>query len=45
VHSGDFDPRGAESYSQYVEHAEVRKRRWVRCIAGRSRNLVRYAGY
>jgi hypothetical protein len=28
-----------------VEHPEARKYRWVRCIAGRSRKLVRYAGY
>ena len=27
-----------------VEHPKVRKHRWVRCIAGRSRKLVRYAG-
>ena len=40
-----FTTRGARSaYSKYVEHPEARKHRWVRCIAGRSRKLVRYAG-
>ena len=40
-----FSIRGARSaYSRYVEHPEARKDRWVRYIAGRSRNLVRYAG-
>ena len=32
-------------YSQSVEHPETRKRSWVLCIAGRSRKLVRNAGY
>ena len=36
VPSDDLDPRRAEAYSGYVEHSEVRKRRWVLCIAGRS---------
>jgi len=40
VRSGDFEPRGAQAYLQYVEHPEVRKHRWVRCIAGRSRSLA-----
>ena len=35
--------RGART-QQYVEHPEARKHRWVRCIAGRSRKLVRNAG-
>jgi len=35
--------RGART-RRYVEHPEARKHRWVRCIAGRSRKLVRYAG-
>ncbi len=40
-----FSTRGARSRTgQYVEHPEARKRRWVRCIAGRSRKLVRNAG-
>lgn len=44
VHSGVFDSRSAEAYLKYVEHAEARKRRWVRYIVGRSRKLVRDAG-
>jgi hypothetical protein len=40
-----FTTRGARSRTQqYVEHPEARKLRWVRCIAGRSRKLVRNAG-
>ena len=40
-----FSTRGARSRTrQYVEHTKARKRRWVRCIAGRRRKLVRYAG-
>jgi len=40
-----FSTRGARSaYLRYVEHPEARKNSWVRCIAGRSRKLVRYAG-
>ena len=40
-----FSTRGARSaYLRYVEHPEARKHLWVRCIAGRSRKLVRYAG-
>ena len=39
-----FDLRGAEAYLQSVEHPEMRKRRWVQCIAGRRRKLVRNAG-
>ena len=42
--SGVFDLRGAERVLEYVEHPEARKHRWVRCIAARSRKLVRYAG-
>ncbi|MCG6948103.1 MAG: hypothetical protein LJE93_04195, partial [Acidobacteria bacterium] len=30
---------------RYVEHPEMRKHSWVRRIAGRSRQPVRYAGY
>ena len=44
VPSGVFDLRDAESYVQSVEHPDGRKRRWVRCITGRSRELVRSAG-
>ena len=29
---------------KYFEHPEARRHRWVRCVAGRSRKLVRYAG-
>jgi hypothetical protein len=37
--------RGARSRTlQYVERPEARKRRWVQCIADRSRKLVRNAG-
>jgi len=37
-----FSTRGARSRTRkYVEHPEVRKRRWGQCIAGRSRKLVR----
>jgi hypothetical protein len=37
--------RGARTRTgRYVEHPEARKHAWVQCIAGRSRNLVRYAG-
>ncbi len=40
-----FSTRGARSRTrEYVEHPEARKHRWARCIAGRSRKLVRYAG-
>jgi hypothetical protein len=39
-----FELRGAEAYWDYVEHPEARKHRWVRCIADRSRKLVRYVG-
>ena len=39
-------PRRARSaYLLYVEHPEARKHSWVRCIADRSRKLVRYAGW
>jgi len=40
--SGVFEPRDVEPYLAYVEHPEASKHRWVRCIAGRSRKLVRY---
>jgi len=40
-----FSTRGARSRTrQYVEYPEASKRRWARCIAGRSRKPVRYAG-
>ena len=40
-----FSTLGARSRTRkFVEHPEARKRRWVRCIADRSRKLVRYAG-
>ena len=40
-----FRPEGRGARTrQYVEHPEARKHRWDRCIAGRSRKLVRYAG-
>jgi len=40
-----FSTRGARSaYLRYVEHPEARKHRWVWCITGRSRKLVRYEG-
>ena len=40
-----FSTRGARRRTrQYVEHPEARKHRWVLCIAGRSRKLVRHAG-
>jgi len=40
-----FRPEGRGARTRlYVEHPEARKHLWVRCIAGRSRKLVRYAG-
>jgi len=40
-----FSTRGARSRTRkYAEHPEARKRHWRRCIADRSRKLVRYAG-
>jgi len=40
-----FRPEGRGVRTRlYVEHPEARKHRWVRCIAGHSRKLVRYAG-
>jgi elongation factor Ts len=44
--AGDgFATRGTRRRTwQYVEHPEARKPCWVRCIAGRSRKLVRYGG-
>jgi hypothetical protein len=40
-----FSTRGARRRTRkYFEHPEARKQRWARCIAGRSRKLVRYAG-
>jgi len=39
----DLAGRGART-RPYVEHREARKHHWVRCIADRSRKLVRYAG-
>jgi hypothetical protein len=40
----DRASQGAERVLMYVEHPEARKHRWVLCIGGRSRKLVRYAG-
>jgi len=44
VRCGVFDLRGAEAYLKYAEYPDVRKRRRLRRIAGRSSEAVRNAG-